>query len=201
MRLRLDHALWAGSLRGWRATGAVGFAMGLLASSCTMTSKLPPAPGALDTGARVPAVTLADQTGTPVDLAAASAHGPLVIVFYRGFWCPICMSELRGLQSRMDGFRAAGVRVIAICPDPVEQNRAVVERFGLAFPILSDPELAATNAFGVRHVAGGTDGADIPRPATYVTDAGVIRWRDLTDDFRVRPKPDDVLAAARAVHP
>lgn len=106
------------------------------------------------------------------------------------------MSELQGLQSRIEGFRAAGIRVMAISPDSADDNRAVVERFGLEFPILSDPTLAATDAFGIRHAEARMDGADIPRPATWVADAGVVRWRDLTDDYRVRPRPDDVLAAA-----
>jgi len=107
------------------------------------------------------------------------------------------MSELQGLQSRMDGFRAAGVRVVAISPDSVDDNRKVVERFGLEFPILSDPRLVATDAFGVRHAEARMDGADIPRPATFIADDGAVRWRDLTDDYRVRPRPDAVLAAAR----
>jgi peroxiredoxin len=105
------------------------------------------------------------------------------------------MSELQGLQSRMTEFRAAGVRVIAISPDTVDENRAVVERFALEFPILSDRELTATDAFGVRHAGARRDGADIPRPATFIADEGVVRWRDVTDDYRVRPRPDDVLAA------
>jgi peroxiredoxin len=108
------------------------------------------------------------------------------------------MGELQGLQSRMTEFRAAGVRVMAISPDTVDENRAVVERFGLEFPILSDRELAATGAFGVRHDAAGIDGADSPRPATFIADAGVIRWTNVTDDYRVRPRPDDVLAAVHA---
>lgn len=42
--------------------------------------------------------------------------------------------------------------------------------------------------------------APISRPATYVLDAdGVVRWRDLTDNFRLRPRPADVLAAIDAL--
>src|SRR5262249_11836225 len=97
------------------------------------------------------------------------------------------MGELQGLQSRMTEFGAAGVRVIAISPDTLEQNRAVVERFGLEFPILSDPKLAAVDAFGVRHAGAGMEGNDISRPATFIADDGLIRWKNVTDDYRVRP--------------
>ena len=79
--------------------------------------------------------------------------------------------------------------------DPVEQNAAVVRKLGLEYPILADPDLAMTDAYGLRHV-GGHGSADIARPATFVVDAnGVVRWRDLTENFRIRPHPQDVLRA------
>ena len=79
--------------------------------------------------------------------------------------------------------------------DPVEQNAAVVRKLGLGYPILADPTLATIDAYGLRHV-GGNGSQDISRPATFVLDAnGVVRWRDLTENFRIRPRPDDVLRA------
>jgi peroxiredoxin len=112
------------------------------------------------------------------------------------------MSELRGLQLRASDFQAAGAKLVAVSVDPVEQNRGVVERLGLSFPVLSDPELRAIDAFGLRHVGGYPMAeppatGDIARPAVYVIDAGAIRWRDLTDSYRIRVDPDDVLAALR----
>ena len=112
------------------------------------------------------------------------------------------MSELRGLQLRASDFQAAGAKLVAVSVDPVEQNRAVVERLGLSFPVLSDPELRAIDAFGLRHVGGYPMAeppatGDIARPAVYVIDGGAIRWRDLTDSYRIRVDPDDVLEALR----
>jgi hypothetical protein len=46
--------------------------------------------GALQVGATLPALSLPDATGKPLDLTALNASGPLVIVFYRGGWCPYC---------------------------------------------------------------------------------------------------------------
>lgn len=76
---------------GWRRFAGVGclvWSTGLAAlfvASCTVMSALPPPAGVLDVGAPLPAVTLDDHAGTPVDLAAAGTQ-PLVLVFYRGFW-------------------------------------------------------------------------------------------------------------------
>ena len=108
------------------------------------------------------------------------------------------MSELQGLQSRIDDFRAAGARVIAVSPDTVEKNREVVEKLGLAFSVLSDAALTATDAFGVRH-PGGFGSVDIPRPATFIVEDGVVRWRSLTDNWRIRVRPEPILAALAAL--
>jgi peroxiredoxin len=107
------------------------------------------------------------------------------------------MSELQGLQSRIEDFRQAGAQIVAISPDDVEQNRQVTEWLGLDFPVLSDRELRATDAFGLRHSGGSPEGGDIPRPATFILEDGMVRWRDLTESWRIRPRPDDLLAALR----
>jgi peroxiredoxin len=109
------------------------------------------------------------------------------------------MSELQGLQSRIEEFRRAGARIVAVSPESVDQNRQVTEWLGLEFPILSDPTLAATDAFGLRHAGGGPSGEDLPRPATFILEEGTIRWRDLTENYRIRPRPDDLLATLDAL--
>jgi peroxiredoxin len=110
------------------------------------------------------------------------------------------MSELHGLQLRATDFEAADAKLVAVSVDSVEQNRGVVEKLGLTFPLLSDPGFVAVDAFGLRHVGGNPMAeppatGDIARPAIYVISDGAIRWRYLTDSYRVRADPDDVLAA------
>ena len=112
------------------------------------------------------------------------------------------MSELQGLQLRASEFEQAGAKLYALSVDSVELNRGVRERLGLSFPILSDPQLAAIDAFGLRHKGGSPFAEpplspDISRPAIYVIEDGTVRWRDLTDSYRVRVSPDAVLAALR----
>ena len=107
------------------------------------------------------------------------------------------MSELHGLQLKIDEFRAAGYQVVAVSPDSVEENEQVVRRLGLEFPILSDGDLEVTTAMGILHEGASMEGADIPRPATFVVERGVIRWRDLTDNWRVRIRADELLEVAK----
>jgi peroxiredoxin len=109
------------------------------------------------------------------------------------------MSELHGLQTRITDFEKEGTRVIAVSPDSVEENRGVAERFDLSFPILSDADLQLTKSLGVLHEGAGMDGSDIPRPATFIFQDGVIVWRDLTDNWRIRIQADELLEALREV--
>lgn len=77
--------------------------------------------------------------------------------------------------------------------DPIERNAEVAEHLGLGYRIVADPELRVIDAYGLRHDREGDTA--IARPATFLIDAeGVIRWRDLTENFRRRPSPDQVLA-------
>ncbi len=109
------------------------------------------------------------------------------------------MSELQGLQSRITDIRAAGAEVVAISVDSVADNRRVVEKFDLDFPVLSDPRAEAITAYGVLHPGGGMGGGDISRPAEFLIGPdGTIRWRQLTDNWRVRVRPDEVLQAIGA---
>jgi peroxiredoxin len=111
------------------------------------------------------------------------------------------MTELQGLQLSLAEFRAEGASVVAICVDSPEQNRKVGERLRLDFPILSDPEGVALRAFDVLHAGAGPGGTDIARPATFIASGGAIAWRDLTENYRVRPRPAELLRAVRPLRP
>lgn len=97
------------------------------------------------------------------------------------------------MQSRINDFHAAGTELLVISVDPVDVNNKLATDLKLDYPVLSDPDLKAIDAFGVRHPGGGY-GKDIARPATFVVDRkGVVRWRDLTENYRIRVRPERIL--------
>ncbi len=99
------------------------------------------------------------------------------------------------MQSSLEEIRAADGDVVAICVDPIERNAEVVDKLGLEFPILADTELEAINAYGLLHESGSMEGGDIARPAVFIVDRdGSIAFRKLTDNWRVRVRPEEVLA-------
>jgi peroxiredoxin len=89
---------------------------------------------------------------------------------------------------------------VAVSPDPNEQSQKVAERLRLGYRFLADRDLAVARRWGLVHPGGGPDGQDVPRPATVVLDRdGIVRWFSVSRNVQVRPDPDDVLRALRAL--
>ena len=104
------------------------------------------------------------------------------------------MWELQGLQLQRDAFTRRDTEIVAVVVDPVEQNAQVVRDLGLDYRILSDPQLTAIDAYGLRHDATGEP--PMAHPASFLIDAnGTIRWRNIADNYRLRPRPETILAA------
>ncbi len=98
------------------------------------------------------------------------------------------------MQSRLDEIRALGGEVVAISADTPEESHELHEGAGFDFVLLSDPEGLAISAFGLQHAGAGIHGEDIARPGVFVVDReGQIAWRSLTDNWRVRVRPDTII--------
>ncbi len=84
----------------------------------------------------------------------------------------------------------------AISVDSPEESRKLVRAKGFTFDFLSDPKAEAIRRYSVLHPGGGEDGHDIARPAEFLVDSvGNVRWVNLTDDIRVRARPEPALQA------
>ena len=96
----------------------------------------------------------------------------------------------------MADFNARRIRVVAISVDTPQESQHLREMAGYTFPILSDANRDVIRRWDLVHSHGGVDGADIARPAEFLIDAsGKVRWVNLTEDFRVRARPEQVLGA------
>lgn len=104
------------------------------------------------------------------------------------------MTELQGLQLSQAEFARRNTEIVAVAVDSIEDNARVARQLQLGYRVLSDPDLTAIDAYGVRHDDGGPD-HPIARPASFLIDgSGVVRWRNLSDNYRYRPHPDTILA-------
>lgn len=101
----------------------------------------------------------------------------------------------------MNELQQAGVRVVAISVDSPEESRKLAEKAGLTFDFLSDSNLGVIRSYDLVHAGAGEHGRDISRPAEFLLDpSGVVRWVNLTEDYRVRARAEQILAAAAALH-
>jgi len=90
---------------------------------------------ALAVGATVPAVELVDAaSGNPWKLSDAFAKTErVIVVFYRGDWCPHCRRQLGELQRKLPALDKAGLGLAAISVDEVPPGKALVAKLKLTF--------------------------------------------------------------------
>ena len=110
------------------------------------------------------------------------------------------MSELQGLQSELTVLERAGVTVIAVSNDDRPSSISSVIDHNLEFDVLRDSAMTAIDSYGVRHADVTFLGRGIARPAVFLIDeAGIVRWSFVTDNWRVRVRPEQVIAAVGAL--
>jgi peroxiredoxin len=172
----------------------------------------------LRVGAQAPEFVLKDASGRPVRSADLLALGPLVIKFFRGRWCPYCVTELEAWRELHGRLREGGALLVAISPQTVRQSDFMVGQHRLPFPVLSDPGCALADKFGLAYTVpeffrdyfrsilvnipfvNGDESWRMTLPATYViSPAGRVALAEAYADFRVRPEPEEALAAACAI--
>lgn len=171
------------------------------------------AAGALTVGEMAPDFELPDLHGRRVSLARLLSHGPAVLVFYRGGWCPYCNLQLRAFQRVLPRIQDAGASLIAISPQSLDRMESTSVQEELGYPLLSDLGNRTARLFGLawriptevvqlyarRGIdftqLNGTAEAELPLAASFVVGAdGIVRLAQVDIDFRQRADPEDILA-------
>ena len=97
----------------------------------------------------------------------------------------------------MDKFKAVGIRPVAISVDSPEVSRNLSQQAGYTFTFLSDPNAEVIRRYDLVHAGAGENGQDIARPAEFLVDStGTVRWINLTENYWVRARPEQVLEVA-----
>ncbi|MBI4511628.1 MAG: peroxiredoxin family protein [Deltaproteobacteria bacterium] len=100
------------------------------------------------------------------------------------------------MHGNLEAFKAHGAKVVAISVDPPDVTKKLAGDLGLAFPVLSDPQLSVIRAYGVEDGEKG-----IAWPSIFVIDGnGRIAWRSLAETYKVRPVPVLILEALETIH-
>ena len=167
---------------------------------------------ALNVGAKMPAFSLKDANGNVVSSENLLKQGNLVVVFYRGAWCPFCNTYLRSLQKNISEIKENGGNLVAISVENPDNSMKVSEKNKLDFSVLSDPNLDVARTFGIVYQLdaktdekykgygidlvkqNGTTKPELPLSATYVINKnGEIAYAFLEPDYTKRAEPSVII--------
>ncbi len=152
-------------------------------------------------------------------LKEALKEGPVVLIFYRGFWCPVCNKHLSKLQDSLLLIEKTGARVIAISPEKPIYLDKMAKKTGAEFTLLYDEGYKIADAFEVTFkpkkvelftynvILGAKlkkthtdDSQRLPIPATFVINRnGKITWRQFDPDYHKRSNVSDIIDAVNAL--
>lgn len=168
-------------------------------------------------GEQAPDFTLPNAVGQDVSLKTLLNDGPVIVVFYRGAWCPYCNLTLAAWQEQLETIQGLGGQLVTISPQLPDYSLTSQEKNALTFPVLSDVGNKVADAFGITtqitpeiiklwegkidlEQHNGDDSAKLPLPATFLIEAdGTIRYAHAHPDYRVRAEPSEVIAILRDI--
>ena len=97
-------------------------------------------PTALKVGDKAPNFMAKDHNGKTVSLKDLTQKGKVVVMFYRGAWCPFCNKYMSQLETALPEFSAKNTTVIAITPEPEESISKAIEKSKATFSVIYDKD-------------------------------------------------------------
>jgi peroxiredoxin len=103
----------------------------------------------LQPGSKAPEFVLRDASGRLVKSSDMLAVGPLILDFFRGRWCPYCITELEAWRDLYPLVRERGALLAAVSPQTIRQSDFMQGQHAIPFPILSDDGCKVAAQFGL----------------------------------------------------
>lgn len=154
----------------------------------------------LETGDKAPAFSLPDQDEKKVALKDLKGK-PVVVYFYPADDTPGCTKEACQFNENLARFNRAGVTVVGVSPDGAAKHQRFRQKYGLKFPLLSDPEHRVMEAYGAwgEKTLYGKKSLGVIRSTFLVDEKGVIArvWYNVRADGHA-DKVLELVKASRA---
>jgi len=170
----------------------------------TATSGLPEKKPAVSVGGIAPDFIATDANGHEFRLSGLRGR-PVLMKFYRGYWCPYCVGELEQLNGFASEFEKLGMTLVAVSSDRVDELQPFLRKHKWRIQLLADPTLAVHRLYNVqsrKFAPRRGPFRDLAVPTTILIDKdGRVLWLAQTTNFRIRPQADMVLARAKALLP
>jgi peroxiredoxin len=169
-------------------------------------------PDGLKVGDKAPDFTLTNEKGKSFNLYSSLKNGKVVMVFYRGQWCPFCNKQLSQLNDSLQLLNDKGASIVALSPEIQENIAKTVSKTKASFPVLFDDGMKVMQAYKVNFTvdektvekykgygiefdkANGSNGANLPVPATYIIgNDGIVEYVYFNTDYRKRVTVKELL--------
>ncbi|MEO6537955.1 MAG: peroxiredoxin-like family protein [Ferruginibacter sp.] len=169
-------------------------------------------PKGLNVNDKAPEFSAVDQNGKPFELKKELNKGSVVLVFYRGQWCPYCNRQLKELEDSLSLMTAKGATLVAVTPEKSDNISKTIEKTKASYPILYDDGLKIMKSYDVAFSvdektiekykgygidftkANGDNGANLPVPAVYIINKeGKVVYRYFDKNYSKRASVAEIL--------
>jgi peroxiredoxin len=171
-------------------------------------------PEGLFINSKAPDFKANDQYGNEIRLRDILKDSLVVLVFYRGQWCPFCNRQLKKLEDSLLYISNKGARLIAVTPEQPAFISKTIEKTKASYPLLYDKDMKIMKAYAVsfevdektvsRYKNADIDLAEanaqkdkvyLPIPAVYIiSKEGTVLYRYFDTDYKKRPSVKEIIA-------
>ena len=169
-------------------------------------------PTGLNVGDIAPDFTAKNQDNNDVNLKELLKSGSVVLIFYRGEWCPYCNRQLKALEDSLALIKSKGANIIAISPEKLENINKTIEKTKVTYNVVTDENSQIMNAYkvafeldgkttekykgyGINLIErNGSSGNTLPVPAVYIINKeGKITYRYFDVNYANRASVQEIL--------
>jgi peroxiredoxin len=167
-------------------------------------------PVALKVGDKAPDFMAKDHAGNMVSLKKMTEKGKVVVMFYRGAWCPYCNKYMSQIEQALPDFSAKNATVIAITPETDESINKAIDKTKATFSVIYDKDRSIMKNWKVAYSMSDDMktkykgyGLDLekqqgdwmlPVPATYIVGKdGKIEFVHFDENYQKRAEISEIL--------
>lgn len=166
----------------------------------------------LKIGDKAPLFEAISYSNNEVKLKNLIDSGKVVLVFYRGAWCPYCNKHMSNLQDSLNLIIEKGASLITISPEVESSVEESISKSNATFEIISDKNYQIMNQYGVSfkvkeatltkyklfginlEEANGNDDNILPVPATFIINQnGTIEYIHFDENYKERLSVSEII--------
>jgi peroxiredoxin len=167
----------------------------------------------LTVGEIAPDFSATNQNDFIFNLYETLKQETVVLVFYRGHWCPYCNKHLKALQDSLVAIESKGAHMVAVTPENSDFINKTIDQTHASFTLLYDEGYRIAKAYGVNFLpdsmqrfiynsvlnaqlkkSHSDDSEQLPIPATFIISKNkIIQWRHFDPDYKKRSNPADII--------